>query len=547
MCGIFAIKYCDTNISDENVTFDTQQYSKCSRRGPENSTYKKVADNVYFGFHRLAINGLTAWGNQPMMFDNNVLICNGEIYNHSYLGMNVAPFIRNTITGSDCETILHLYEYHGIEKTLSMLDGVFAFVIYDKKGNMIVARDPYGVRPLYQCSVTLPNKQKIVVFASELKCLSEYDKLCNTSNTIQFPPGTYKIIPPECNDSDAIPYHRYPTFVRTYDINYCYENNFIMKRLQEAVVKRCKNTERPVACLLSGGLDSSVVAALVAKYFRRKQMSIETFSIGIQGSPDLHYAKIVSEWIGSIHTEYIVSEEDMFNAINEVIVAIESYDVTTVRASIGNYLIGKYISQHSEAKVIFNGDGSDELFGGYKYMDHCPDDMEFDAETKRLLKDIHLFDVLRSDKCISSNGLEPRTPFLDRTLVDEVLSICPSIRNTNKVEEKKLLRDLIGLYDYLLLPQCILRRKKEAFSDGVTSENRSLYVILQEKILKDYKFTEDEIELYKTMPGVSISAFAEEQYYKKIFKMHFPNNMNIVPYKWMPKYVSAVDPSARTI
>jgi asparagine synthase (glutamine-hydrolysing) len=198
--------------------------------------------------------------------------------------------------------------------------------------------------------------------------------------------------------------------------------------LNAAVNKRCLTTERPIACLLSGGLDSSLIAALVNNFYTSHNLpnKLETYSIGLQDSEDLKYARIVAVYLGTNHTEIIVTEKEMFEAIPEVIRAIESYDTTSVRASIGNYLLGKYISTHSEAKVIFNGDGSDELLGGYLYMNKCPDDIEFDRETRRLLKDIHSFDVLRSDKCISSHGLEPRTPFLDKTFVNFILILRPN-------------------------------------------------------------------------------------------------------------------------
>ena len=238
----------------------------------------------------------------------------------------------------------------------------------------------------------------------------------------------------------------------------------------------------------------------------------------------------------------------MFDAIPEVIYAIESYDTTTVRASIGNYLLGKYISTHSEAKVIFNGDGSDELFGGYLYMHKCSDDIEFDKETRRLLEDIHLFDVLRSDKSISSHGLEPRTPFLDRNLVNFVLSIPPYFRNHKNTSacEKYLLRNSFTHMNFsdfenkLLLPMDILFRKKEAFSDGVSGQGRSLYTILQEHITFHLNLE------YETI-GFSPCIETEKYYYKKIFTSFYPNCTHVLPYFWMPKYTNAQDPSARTL
>jgi asparagine synthase (glutamine-hydrolysing) len=333
-----------------------------------------------------------------------------------------------------------------------------------------------------------------------------------------------------------------------------YEKN-IVKYLCDAVKKRCLNTERPIACLLSGGLDSSLITALVNHFYKMEyglDKTIETYSIGLKNSEDLKYAKIVAEYLGTNHTEIILTEKEMFEAIPEVIYALESYDTTTIRASIGNYLLGKYISKNSEAKVIFNGDGSDELSGGYLYMKNCPDSIEFDSETRRLLKDIHLFDVLRSDKSISSHGLEPRTPFLDKTFVNYYLSIPQKERfEKNKIIEKYFIRNSFtyanfeDVYGKQLLPDEILWRKKEAFSDGVTSKGRSLYVILQEFIstmMKLENYYEDNI-IDKYPPNIE----TEKMYYKKIFDSYYIHCDNIIPYFWMPRYTNATDPSARTL
>jgi asparagine synthase (glutamine-hydrolysing) len=324
----------------------------------------------------------------------------------------------------------------------------------------------------------------------------------------------------------------------------------ISKYLKNAVFKRCLTTERPIACLLSGGLDSSLICALVNEFYKTNHLNkpLETYSIGLTGSEDLKYAQIVANYLGTKHTEIIVTEQEMFDIIPDVIYAIESYDTTTIRASIGNYLLGKYISKNSEAKVIFNGDGSDELCGGYLYMNYCQDDIEFDKETRRLLKDIHLFDVLRSDKCISSHGLEPRTPFLDRTFVNFYLSIPAYLRNhKNKgLCEKFLLRNSFSETHFQntegkpLLPDDILWRRKEAFSDGISNQGRSLYQILQEKIAE--KRNQDIIG-----EPCSASTETEKQYYRDLFQKFYPDLQSVIPYYWMPKYTKATDPSARTL
>jgi asparagine synthase (glutamine-hydrolysing) len=564
MCGIFALLNNETDIGVVNTEF-----MKGQGRGPEFSKLDTSFIKMILGFHRLAINGLNEASNQPLIIDDIVLICNGEIYNYKqlYKYMDVEPR-----TGSDCEVIIHLYLKYGMEHTLTMLDGVFAFVLFDNRitdnlnNNVYVARDPYGVRPLYYLTQNSESDNYLTTygFASELKCLENfYNKNPSKNMITQFTPGTYSIfnlsnkvssnwVPIKENIRYFIPSFPYSLVVEEKNksilLHEIYNN--ISYYLSSAVDKRCLTTERPIACLLSGGLDSSLIASLVANYYKRNnyEQPLETYSIGLQGSEDLKYANIVAKYIGSKHTEVIVTEKEMFDAIPEVIAKIESYDTTSVRASIGNYLLGKYIAAHSNAKVIFNGDGSDELLGGYLYMNKSPDDIEFDRETRRLLKDIHLFDVLRSDKSISSHGLEPRTPFLDRSFTNYVLSIPAYFRNhknTNNIE-KFLLRNAFTKNNFLnndnqqILPDDILWRKKEAFSDGVSSHGRSLYVILQEQIAV-------VLNMHKYLGTFTPSIETEKYYYKMIFDQFFPNCANIVPYFWMPKYTDAKDPSARTL
>ena len=484
--------------------------------------------------------------------------------------MNVEP-----VTGSDCEVIIHLYLKYGIEQTLVMLDGVFSFLLYDNRitpdlnNRLFVARDPFGVRPLYHFRYNEYNgfnKNDILYgCASELKCLEKIYNMYphGTCSINQFKPGTYSafnLSSKACSNWELVEENK-PYFIPSFSYNWFINNSLsegftnemylkVATYLNAAVEKRCLTTERPIACLLSGGLDSSLITALVNNYYKSHNIdhALETYSIGLAGSEDLKCAKIVADYLGTNHTEIIVTEKEMFDAIPEVIFKIESYDTTTVRASIGNYLLGKYIAAHSEAKVIFNGDGSDELFGGYLYMNKCPDDIEFDKETRRLLEDIHLFDVLRSDKSISSHGLEPRTPFLDRNFVNFILSIPSYFRNHKRHGfcEKYILRSAFTISGFvnqdkqLLLPLEILLRKKEAFSDGVTCKGRSLYTILQEQIAFYLNLEENTDEF---VPSIE----TEKYYYKKIFSSFYPNCNHILPYFWMPKYTDATDPSARTL
>lgn len=532
--------------------FIEEAFQRGSRRGPESSKLIYPTPQVIAGFHRLAINGLDEVSMQPIWLNNVMLICNGEIYNYKkiYAELNIVP-----TTNSDCEVILHLYERFGIEHTLRMLDGVFAFAIYDAtKEQIFVARDPYGVRPLYMWKSDYQ-----FVFASELKIATMFHQKCQAPHVEQFPPGHYMTL--NCHkvfktwlQNAMTQYHTVSVFSSYLTPTSMHEN--IAYYLNNAVIKRCLTTDRPIACLLSGGLDSSLIAALVNNFYASSfdtPKQLETYSIGLADSEDLKYARIVANHLGTKHTEVIISEDDFFNAIPSVIEAIESYDTTTVRASIGNYLLGKYISEHSDAKVIFNGDGSDELCGGYLYMHKCPDSVEFDRETKRLLKDIHLFDVLRSDKCISSHGLEPRTPFLDKSFVQYYLSIPPSERfhpRENQCEKYLLRSSFEHMYHPTpLLPPSILWRTKEAFSDGVSSHGRSLYTILQQKIETIEGINEDYANDCATIyKDVHLSPKTLEQYYyRRLFDGFYPKNAKIVPYFWMPKYTNSTDPSARTL
>ena len=319
----------------------------------------------------------------------------------------------------------------------------------------------------------------------------------------------------------------------------------IRKNFEKAVKKRVETSDRPIACLLSGGLDSSLVCSIVSKYIKTP---LKTFSIGLADSEDLKYARKVASFLGTDHSEIVVTEKDFFDVIPEVIKTIESYDTTTVRASAGNYLLGKYIKEHSECKVIFNGDGSDELAGGYLYFHKAPDMYEFDKECRRLLHNIHCYDVLRSDRCISVHGLEPRTPFLDRSWVDFYLSIPIEYRchTTMNKCEKFLIRKAFEGY----LPDEVLWRKKEAFSDGVSGLQKSWYQIIQEHIdelpkeetSKMHEFIQIECNKTHNKPITN-----EQKYYRYLFEKNYKSCEKVIPYFWMPKYVEATDSSARTL
>ena len=554
MCGIFALLNADSRLNFEIIE---SAFNMGQSRGPERSRSISPCIACNIGFHRLAINGLNTESDQPLLNEEVLLVCNGEIYNYRDL---YKLFPDDTAkTDSDCEIIIHMYKKYGIDYTLNNLDGVFAFVLIDlEKNKMFVARDPYGVRPLYHMEFSyntlLKGSVTFHAFASEMKQmvpmsnkLNEAIKNDEKSPIIkQFAPGNYSEFLLYEGNWNFVKNKRFSThgFLEAAFSNYDNLVQEIHDRLLNAVKKRVVGTtDRPVACLLSGGLDSSLVTSIVSRYVP----NLETYSIGLKGSEDLKYAKKVADFLKTKHTEIIVEEDDFFNAIKEVIYKIESFDTTTVRASVGNYLVAKWIKEHSDAKVIFNGDGSDEVTGGYMYFHAAPNATDFDHDCRRLLDEIHYFDVLRSDRSISTNGLEPRTPFLDRSWVQFFLSIPKEVRchNLHNKCEKYLIREAFN--DGTWLPQEVLFRTKEAFSDGVSSQTKSWFEIISDKVSTIWSPEQADVLMtaykYEHMPPETL----EQLYYRTIFDKLYPNMAISIPHFWMPNFVNATDSSARTL
>lgn len=519
MCCIFAL------LSEEDAPPMPDipvMFARGKPRGPDASTCTEwPALGVVLGVHRLAIHGLTSASNQPIVFKNAVLICHGAIYNHRELFQQLCA---SPTTPSDCEIILHLYHAVGMPHTLSLLDGVFAFVLLDlATQDIFVARDPLGVRPLYEASF---HSGQIRGVASEAKCLN-----ADTAAIFHFPPGTYSRWNRTTDRYDHhLVYYRLPQpsslFTFRFQTYFASLTTDIAMCLQDAVWKRCATSERPVACLLSGGLDSSVVAAFAQRWFLQQQYErtayprrivqsrLETFSIGLANSEELHFAQMVAQHLDTLHTSVVVTEDDMFGAIEPVIHAIESYDPPTVRASIGNYLLGQYIARHSKAKTVLTGDGADELFGGHVYIHQCPNVLAFERETRRLLQEIHWLDVLRSDKSIACHGLETRIPFLDRHLVQCVLTMVPQTRRQESAMEKHVLRHAIATaFGTDFVPEAVLWRRKESHHRFCSP---TLTHILQERIALYYQEPPSE-EL-------------ERLYYKDCFDRLFARSVaHIVP------------------
>jgi asparagine synthase (glutamine-hydrolysing) len=528
-------------------------------RGPESMTITTLSGDITLGFTRLAINGLTESGMQPFGFRNTTWMCNGEIYNWKELAQKHALF--NLRSGSDCEVLGYLYEIYkdNLTALFRSLDGVFACVLVDKeRDRVIVARDPYGVRPLYAGTKFLYKHENGNIFSIGTQTLffsSELKGLVPLADHIgHFPPGTYQVydIPTKkllhSEKYHTTPWLKHPLLTPVHPSGLEMACASLRFALEQAVEKRML-TERPVAALLSGGIDSSLIASLVQKSLRNRGLPpLKTFSIGFEGSEDLRHAKMVADWIQSDHTEIVMTPDNFFKAIPEVIRAIETYDTTSVRASVGNYLVCKEIKKRCDAKVVFNGDGSDEVFGSYLYFYNAPTEELFEEESQRLLDDIYMFDVQRSDRSISSHGLEPRTPFLDKQFVAVARSLPTCWRRPIKgyQVEKWILRRSFD--DGTTLPHAVLWRRKEAFSDGVSGKQKSWYEEIQERVIHsmpDDWYAKAQRH-YTHLPPQT----PEQYYYRHSFEAEFSRipAQTCVPYFWMPRWVGhATDPSARTL
>jgi|TARA_B110000114_G_scaffold105933_1_gene111391 asparagine synthase (glutamine-hydrolysing) len=594
MCGILALLNNKTTFKKNYIT---SAIDKLNTEGVEDSNEVYYSDKLYFGLKRQTNNGLGGDSSQPMTINGVTLLCNGKIYNYKsiYNELNSSYDIV-TETDSDCEIIIHLYICFGIHQTLRMLDGVFSFILFDNRSvindpKVFVARDQFGVRPLFvferdnindmivnHSNDTNITRENIVGFASEMKALypflsgkkplvwnNSYTELnniykCNYSimrpySIKQFPPGTFSEYTIEFKVNaewkPVLQNKRYIcTNIPATMINYNYHNELanifhkIIFHLEHAVKKRVVgSSEKTIVCLLSGGLDSSIITALVKKHYNGE---LRTFSIGMKGSEDLKKAKQVAAYLNTTHTEIVMTGDEFFDAIPEVIENIESYDTATVRASVGNYLIGKYISNETDTRVVFNGHGSDELTGGYLYFSKTPSSIEFDRECRNLLDNIHTFDGLRSNMCMSRHGLESSSPFLDSTFVNYYLGLPINLRNpamsniSNNICEKQLLREAITNVYPDLLPQNIVWRTKGGVIDRVSGNDGSWFEIIQSKfammdIIADKKWVHNPPKT------------KEQMYYRKIYEALYPNTENCIPYFWMPKYVDTDDCSPRTL
>jgi asparagine synthase (glutamine-hydrolysing) len=608
MCGIF---YFETvsRIALSALKTLQESFIISSHRGPDKSVFMKD-DTRAWGFHRLSINGMEPTADQPFHLKNCRLICNGEIYNFRSL-INEFGLENEYQSGSDCEIIIHLYRKIGIRETLCRLDGVFGFVLYDyETDKTYVARDPVGVRSLYigvsrhdgafgsehsdlGCISMNPDHYALCI-ASEMKSIHA---LCDT--IAQFPAGCYmEYSGADSEDGGAIFKSYYAnarleselvdTKTNTYKrtdtmsmLEYQVMNNRVsysypiltfstdteaeaeaeicrsIRELATAAVKKRLMSQRPVGCLLSGGLDSSLVTAIVARELKKTSPDtvLNTYSIGLSGSVDLIWARRVAEHLGTCHHEVVLTERDFLDSIQETIFQTESYCTTTIRASVGNYLVSKYIQQQTDDVVIYCGDMSDEIFGSYRGFLKAPSDADFQTENERMIRDVRFFDLLRSDKSISGAGLEARVPFADKALLSYVMSIPAKFKRfyDNGTEttyprmEKYLLRKAFESDG--LLPTDVLWRRKEAFSDGVSSQNGRTWIQMikeyVDRIIPDAEFNNRHNTLYSLYnPPYDKESF----YYRRIFESHYDGRGRTIPYYWRHPFCEGIlDPSARLL
>ena len=475
-------------------------------------------------FHRLAIMGLTEEGMQPFHLDGDMVVCNGELYGFRPIRQELSKkyVFRSQ---SDCEIILPLYREYGLTM-FEKLDAEFAMILYDsRKDSLIAARDPIGIRPLFYGYLT----DGSIVFASEAKNLVG---LCK--EVCPFPPGHYYADGKFVRYADLTTVEQYSaddldTVCRT-----------IREKLIAAVDKRL-DADAPLGFLLSGGLDSSLVCAISAKLLGKK---IRTFAIGMDLDPiDLKYARRAADFIGADHTEVTMTRQQVLDSLEEVISLLGTYDITTIRASMGMYLCCKAIHQTTDVRVLMTGEISDELFG-YKYTDFAPSPAAFQQEAKKRVDELYMYDVLRADRCISANSLEARVPFGDLDFVKYVMSIDPKLKVNTYHMGKYLLRRAFA--QDRILPDDILWRQKAAFSDAV---GHSMVDDLKE--YAETKYTDAEFEQKRQQYTFAQPFTKESLLYREIFEKYYPGQAPMVKDFWMPNKdwegCQVSDPSARVL
>ena len=519
MCAIMGFTRQTLSEEEIRVFFD-----RTKSRGPDMSRMKKAGQGLLC-FHRLAIMGLEETGMQPFHLGKDMCVCNGELYGFRPLKRELEKKGYVFQSGSDCELLLPLYREYGVEM-FSMLDAEFAMILYDgERDTFLAARDPIGIRPLFYGAA--PDGG--MVFASEAKNLVG---LCGEIHP--FPPGHYYA------DGQFVRYADV-TSVQTYvggDLETICAN--IREKLTTGIEKRL-DADAPLGFLLSGGLDSSLVCAAAARILGKP---IRTFAIGMDTDAiDLKYARETAAYIGADHTEVYMTRQEVLDALETVIALLGTWDITTIRASMGMYLCCKAIHERTDIRVLLTGEISDELFG-YKYTDFAPSPEAFQMEAGKRVDELHLYDVLRADRCISVNSLEARVPFGDLDFVRYVMSIDPALKVNRYGMGKYLLRRAFEKEH--LLPDHILWREKAAFSDAVGHS-----MVDDLKAYAEARYTDAEYKEKRRRYRFAMPFTKESLLYREIFERHYPGQARMIPDFWMPNRAWAGcdvdDPSARVL
>ena len=520
MCSIF----CCTGKNVSRKEMERCFYRTLSR-GPDMTALEETPGG-FMGFHRLAIMGLNAAGMQPFTLNGSMLVCNGEIYGFRSWKRVLEGKGYVFRSESDCEVLLPLYAEYGTGM-FRMLDAEFALVLYDARQNeYIAARDPIGIRPLYYGYL----RDGTIVFASEPK------------NLVGLVAGRIMRVPPgKCYDKG-----KFPTYCDIADVGEYVRGDpdevcaSIRDKLIAGIRKRL-DSDAPLGFLLSGGLDSSLVCSVGAWLLGKP---VRTFAIGMrEDAIDLKYAREVAAHIRADHHEIYMTREDVLAALEQVIAALGTYDITTVRASVGMYLVCREIHRTMNVRVLLTGEISDELFG-YKYTDFAPSAAAFQAEAQKRIRELHMYDVLRADRCISVHSMEARVPFGDLDFVRYVMSIDPEMKLNRYGKGKYLLRRAFAQGDWL--PQDILMREKAAFSDAVGHSMVDDLKAHAERLYGDDWRRRAQRYDYHATPFTK-----ESLLYREIFEKYYPGQAYMVTDFWMPNKnwqgCDVNDPSARVL
>ena len=520
MCGILGI------IGKKDLKQIHSMSMRMEHRGPDERDFYQNQRGYTITHERLSIIDLKT-GKQPIKGTHTAYVVhNGEIYNHEKLRSGLLKN-HSFHTTCDSEVIVHLYEEFG-DDFCNYLDGVFTFIVLDED-NFVVGRDPIGIKPLYYGE----DLEGILYFSSEMKAIEDQcDKYIKA-----FPPGYYYTPKRGFVKFHKPKWENYKNCTKDLDLD----------MLRESLIRATKKrlmSDVPIGVLLSGGLDSSLISSIASRELKKQNKEVHSFSIGLNAdAPDLIAARKVADFLGTIHHEIYFTVEEGLDIIDKLIWHLETYDVTSIRASTPMYFLSKYIKEQG-IKVVLSGEGADEIFGGYLYFHNAPNPEEFQRETIRRVLRLSTADCLRADKSTMAHEIEARVPFLDRDFLDIAMSIRPEDKQAkveNNYIEKYCIRKAFDIEEDQYLPKEILWRQKEQFSDGVG------YNWIDKMIEHCAQFIYDaEMAMAKERFPINTPKTKEAFYIRKIFEKHFPSNHAAKTVKlWIPKWQENEDPSGR--